>query len=169
MILLWAQFLGCGEPTGRWLRIKTVITRDTSGEERVDTSLRKSLQVYTKDGFQWIKWGDNCWRLEHEDGDFKTTVLGDTVLVLAVDSLPPCGKLLKKKKMVAEKFYWANKFGQRKEWKPPEEFAKPFPVFEKEGSYYIPYDGYCWLCVEVEKGVYEVQFPGDTVGVFRLK
>ena len=167
--MLLAQFLGCGEPTGRWLRVEALVTRDSAGEEVRDTSFHKKLQIFAKDGFQWIRWGDNCWRLEREEGGFRAKVLGDTVLFLEVDPMPPCGKLLKKKRMVAQKFYWTNRFGQYKEWKPPEEFQKPFPVFEKDGSYYIPYDGYCWLCVEVEKGVYEVQFPGDTVGVFKLK
>jgi len=174
---LTAQMTGgsdCGFPTGRYLRqvaVSYIFLNDSGlAEEKTDTLKNgPHFQVYATSLGDWIRYDGKCyllaWRNLEKTDTCHTTVLSDTVLTLVVSDDPPCGKV-QKDFLVAEKFYWLNSKKKYVEWEPGADFKETkFKLYKESSFYYIAYRGYCWQANEVGDR-FEVQFGGDTVGVF---
>ncbi|MEO0180200.1 MAG: hypothetical protein ABIM74_02750 [candidate division WOR-3 bacterium] len=157
----------CGYPTGQFLKQVILTYIDTSGAERSDT-LKEVVhyKVYAREGKQWIYRRAKCWQLIWQGDTARSWIIPDTVLVFVISDDPPCGKP-QKEFLVAEKFYWMDRKGRYKEWEPDSGFSgKKFRLYKDGDFYYIAHRGYC-LPANPIGDVFEVQFGGDTVGVFR--
>jgi len=168
-LLLLSQKSGgseCGYPTGQFLRQAILTYIDTSGKERNDT-LKDIIhyKVYAREGQEWVLHRNKCWQLIWKGDTARSWIVPDTVLVFVISDDPPCGKR-QKEVLVAQKFYWRDKKGRYKEWEPDERFAgKKFKLYRDGDFYYMAYQGYCLPANQIGDG-FEVQFGGDTVGVF---
>ena len=156
----------CGYPTGQFLRQVILTYIDTSGTEKDDT-LKNIVhyKVYAREGHEWVFHRNKCWQVIWEGDTARSWIIPDTVLVFVITDDPPCGKR-QKEVLVAQKFYWLDKKGRYKEWEPDSGFAgKKFKLYRDGDFYYMAYHGYCLPANQMEGG-FEVQFGGDTVGVF---
>ena len=156
----------CGYPTGQFLRQVILTFIDTSGTEKDDT-LKDIIhyKVYAREGREWIFHRNKCWQLIWGGDTARSWIIPDTVLVFVITDDPPCGKR-QKEVLVAQKFYWLDKKGRYKEWEPDERLSGTTFKLSKEGDfYYMAYQGYCLSANKIGES-FEVQFGGDTVGVF---
>ncbi len=168
-MLLVSQKTGgseCGYTTGQFLRQVILTYIDTSGTEKDDTIKNiVHYKVYAREGHEWVFHRNKCWQVIWQGDTARVWIIPDTVLVFAIPDDPPCGKR-QKEFLVAQKFYWRDKKGRYTEWDPDERFAgKNFKLYKDGNFYYMAYNGYC-LPANQLGDKFEVQFGGDTVGIF---
>lgn len=167
--LLVSQISGgseCGYPKSQFLRQVILTYIDTSGTEKEDT-LKQLVhyQIYARESREWVFHRNKCWQIIWQDDTAKAWIIPDTVLVFVLSDEPPCGKR-QKESLAPEKFYWLDKKGRYAEWEPDERFAgKRFKLYRDGNFYYMAYQGYCLPANQVGNS-FEVQFGGDTVGIF---